>query len=237
MYKCIRNTVLVFNILFLLCGLGVLGIGVWIRIDMVQFDELLGKSMVPIAAYILIAAGGVVLLISLVGCLGALKENRVLLGLYFTFMLFIFMMEAAAAVLGSLFYDQAKPFMSTYVESAMMTKYGDPHYELVTKSVDKLQQQFKCCGFEEPQDWDNATAFTSATVPVSCCRNQNQPSCNTAYNSTNIYDEGCVDALSNWMTGNLIYLLCVAIAVALFQILGMVFSLCLIKQAGDDNYV
>lgn len=67
--------------LFQLCGLGVLGIGVWIRTDMVQFDELLGKSMVPIAAYILIAAGGVVLLISLVGCLGALKENRVLLGL------------------------------------------------------------------------------------------------------------------------------------------------------------
>ncbi|XP_052065093.1 CD151 antigen-like [Mytilus californianus] len=237
MYKCIRNTVLVFNILFLLCGLGVLGIGVWIRIDMVEFDELLGKSMVPIAAYVLIAAGGVVMLISLVGCLGALKGHRVLLGLYFIFMLFIFMMEGAAAVMGALFYDQAKPFMSTYVETAMMTKYGDPDYELVTKSVDTLHQKFKCCGFDEPEDWDNATSFTGATVPVSCCRNQNQPSCNTAYNSTNIYDQGCVDALSDWMTGNLIYLLGVAIAVALFQILGMVFSLCLIKQAGDDNYV
>ncbi|CAC5411503.1 CD151 [Mytilus coruscus] len=200
-----------------LCGLGVLGIGVWIRIDMVQFDELLGKSMVPIAAYVLIAAGGIVMLISLVGCLGALKEHRVLLGLYFTFMLFIFMMEGAAAVMGALFYDQAKPFLSTYVETAMMTKYGDPNYELVTKSVDKLQQEFECCGFDEPEDWDNATSFTGATVPVSCCRNQNQPSCNTAYNSTNIYDQGCVDALSDWMTGNLIYLLGVAIAVALFQ--------------------
>ena len=48
---------------------------------MVQFDALLGKSMVPIAAYVLIGAGGVVLLISLAGCVGALKENKCLLGL------------------------------------------------------------------------------------------------------------------------------------------------------------
>lgn len=61
--------------------MGILGIGIWVRVDMMQFDALLGTSMVPIAAYVLIAAGGVVMLISLAGCLGALKENKSLLGL------------------------------------------------------------------------------------------------------------------------------------------------------------
>lgn len=230
-----RISLLVFNFIFLLCGLGIIGIGIWIRIDMMQFDALLGHSIVPIAAYVLIAAGGVVLLISLAGCIGAWTRNKSLLALYFTFMLLIFLAESATAVLASLFYDQVKPFMSEYVETGMMKNYGDPNFELITKSVDIIQQKFKCCGFEKPEDWNNATAFVVAAVPVSCCRDQNLPSCNSNYNTTNIYDEGCVQALADWMNGNLIYLMAVAIAVALFQLIGMVFSVCLCKHARDDT--
>lgn len=245
MYNCIRNTVLVFNVFFLLCGMGILGIGIWVRLDMVQFDALLGTSMLPIAAYVLIAAGAVVLLISLAGCFGALMENRSLLGLYFSFMLLIFLMEAAAAVLGALFYDQVKPLLTTHVESAIINKYGDPNFKIVTQAVDVLQQQFGCCGFDNPRDWENSTFATSSAwenstapaVPISCCRDQNQPNCNREFNSTLNFDQGCIDSMASWMSEHLVYVLAVAIVVALTQLLGMIFAICLCKQVGEDDFV
>ena len=56
-----------------------LAIGIWTVLDKSEFEELLGTDLYVSAAYIFVATGVVVTLISLLGCMGAIKEIRCML--------------------------------------------------------------------------------------------------------------------------------------------------------------
>lgn len=64
-----------------MAGLGVLGMGIWVRTDKTQFDPLFGETLMPVAAYILSAVGGLVVFIALIGCYGAAEDSQRLLGI------------------------------------------------------------------------------------------------------------------------------------------------------------
>ena len=65
--------------LFQLCGIGVLGVGIYSRVQAKDYDSILGSGGITTAANIMIAAGFFVMLVGFVGCCGALKESRFLL--------------------------------------------------------------------------------------------------------------------------------------------------------------
>ena len=56
-----------------------LGVGIWTCVDHASMQELLGTNLYMSSAYILIATGVVVILISFFGFLGALKEIKCML--------------------------------------------------------------------------------------------------------------------------------------------------------------
>ena len=64
-----------------LAGLAILGIGVWTKVDAGQFDSFLGNSGYSLSAYMMMAAGAFVAIVGFLGCCGAIKESRCLLGL------------------------------------------------------------------------------------------------------------------------------------------------------------
>lgn len=64
-----------------LAGTAILGIGIWTEIDPGQFDAFLGNSGYALPAKILIAAGAFVMVVGFLGCCGAIKESRLLLGM------------------------------------------------------------------------------------------------------------------------------------------------------------
>ena len=64
-----------------LAGLAILGIGIWTKIDAGQFDSFLGDIGSSIPAYMMTAAGGFIAVVGFLGCCGAIKESRCLLGL------------------------------------------------------------------------------------------------------------------------------------------------------------
>lgn len=45
-----------------------------------KVSEVLGNELYVIAAYVLIASGALLVLISMCGCCGALRESRIMLG-------------------------------------------------------------------------------------------------------------------------------------------------------------
>ena len=49
-------------------GLAVSAVGLYVRVYSAEFDELIGSLLIPAATYICVAAGGVVALMSLLGC-------------------------------------------------------------------------------------------------------------------------------------------------------------------------
>lgn len=60
-------------------GIVVMAVGIWTCVDHAYMEQLLGTNLYMSAAYILIATGVVVILISFLGCLGAVKEIKCML--------------------------------------------------------------------------------------------------------------------------------------------------------------
>ncbi|KTG31401.1 hypothetical protein cypCar_00014599 [Cyprinus carpio] len=77
--------------------------------------------------YIIIAAGGLVMLVGFFGCYGAVRESQCLLGLFFTCLLVIFGAEVAAGVFGFFNKDQItgeiKEFYDKTANNATVNSY------------------------------------------------------------------------------------------------------------------
>lgn len=59
-----------------LAGIGILGVGIWIMVYKSDYQSLLDSDIYVIVPGLMIAAGVVVIIVGIVGCLGAAKENR-----------------------------------------------------------------------------------------------------------------------------------------------------------------
>lgn len=234
--SCVKYVVVIFNFLFLLCGIAVAAMGAYTIFNSEDLSALIGDSMLKKGAYLLLAAGGAVILISTVGCFGALTENKCLLVLYFVVLLMTFLVQAVAGIMGFVFYGQLETYLKSHVEETMNTKYGRKGFNLITLAVDKMQMEFECCGFNSPEDWKNATYFNSSSaVPISCCVDMTVNDCNKVINNSTMYTQGCFPKLLSWVQGNIDIVGGLGIGVALFQLLGLSFTFCLCLRAGKGS--
>lgn len=77
---CVASTIQV-------AGAAILGVGVWVKVDSASLlgivehveDEAPGLSQLANVGYLLIAVGGVLLVIGFLGCCGAIRESRCML--------------------------------------------------------------------------------------------------------------------------------------------------------------
>lgn len=67
------------NLVILLGGIVVFAVGAWALVDSNFMERLLGSDMFATSAATLMAAGCIVVFVSLLGCLGAFKEVKCLL--------------------------------------------------------------------------------------------------------------------------------------------------------------
>ncbi|XP_051752377.1 tetraspanin-2a [Ctenopharyngodon idella] len=120
--KCVKYLLFVFNFIFWLSGSLVLAVGLWLRFDP-DTVNLLAESGAPdhffVAVYILIGAGGVMMLVGFFGCFGAMRESQCLLGSFFACLLVIFGAEVAAGVFGFLNKEQIIQDVKIYYKDAM----------------------------------------------------------------------------------------------------------------------
>ncbi|KAL0978768.1 hypothetical protein UPYG_G00174930 [Umbra pygmaea] len=107
--KCVKYLLFIFNFIFWLSGSLVLSVGLWLRFEP-ETLQLLNRDDAPdtffIAVYILIAAGGIMMLVGFFGCCGALKESQCLLASFFACLIVIFGAEVAAGVFGFMNKDK-----------------------------------------------------------------------------------------------------------------------------------
>ncbi|XP_020859342.1 leukocyte antigen CD37 [Phascolarctos cinereus] len=159
----------VFNIFFFVLGSLVLCFGLWILIDKNSFASYLGLSFIPLKiwSYVLATSGVLTGLLSLLGCLGALKEIRCLLGLYFSFLLVLFTTQITIGVLiytqHSLLERKVKDIVLDIIEN--YHKYPDAYS--TAENWDFVQFQLRCCGWTSPQDWLLASSLRSnGSAPI-----------------------------------------------------------------------
>ncbi|NXC57146.1 CD151 protein, partial [Aleadryas rufinucha] len=238
---CLKYLLFIFNFFFWLAGGAVMAVGTWTLAEKSDYISLLSSSTYSATAYILVVAGVVVMVTGILGCCATFKERRNLLRVYFILLLCIFLLEIIAGILAYIYYQQLSLELKQNLKNTMTQKYRREGEESVTSAVDKLQQEFKCCGSNNYSDWADSLWIKSPEasgrkVPDSCCKTITDL-CGRRDHPSNIYKEsGCITKLENFIQEHLKIIGAVGISIACVQIFGMIFTCCLYKSLKSEPY-
>ncbi|XP_074533410.1 CD151 antigen isoform X2 [Halichoeres trimaculatus] len=238
---CLKYLLFLFNILFWLAGGAVLAVGVWTLVEKSDYISLLNSSLYSASAYILIAAGAIVIVTGIIGCCATLKEMKSLLIVYLILLLCIFLLEIIAGVLAYIKYQELDEDLKQNLQMTMQQRYRQPGEDSVTEAVDKLQQEFKCCGSNSSSDWTGSVYIqdedNERLIPDSCCKTPSDH-CGRRDHPSNIYkvEGGCIMKLEEFILSQLYILGAVGIGIAFLQLVGMMFTCCLYRSLKEDPY-
>ncbi|XP_005366869.2 leukocyte antigen CD37 isoform X1 [Microtus ochrogaster] len=249
----IKYFLFVFNLFFFVLGSLFFCFGIWVLIDKTSFAFFMGLSFMPLQTWakVLAVSGVLTMTLALLGCLGALKELRCLLGLYFGMLLLLF---ATQITIGILIYTQRTRLERRVQELVLQTiqgygaNLGDTAAE---ENWDYTQFQLRCCGWHSPRDWISARMLKGnesegPLVPCSCYNS-------TATNDSSSYDkllsqhmgtadlctlpakapyyrEGCAQSLRKWLHNNLISIVAICLGAGLLELSFMTLSIFLCRN-------
>jgi len=268
---CISNLVkyLLFttNFLIFVLGVAVFGCGIWVLVDKPSFLNLFDEAanLVPgsdnfditlytSAAYILLVVAALVVIISFFGCCGAIKENKCMLGTYFTLILAMFIVMVVGAVLG--YSGNLDDIIKNPLTEAL-NKYDDQPKQSETGLIaykaawNEVQSELKCCGVNNVDDWrSNSEDFNFPTTynkPEGCCKwkrdgteittDSDVGACRESSEVPNVANgdynfEGCYTKIENEITKNQDIVVGVAIAVVVIMFLNMLFAFAMCTMVG-----
>lgn len=202
--KCVKYLLFVFNFIFWLSGLLVLAVGLWLRFDPETVKLLAGDGAPDtffIAVYILLGAGGLMMIVGFFGCFGAVRESQCLLASFFACLLIIFGAEIAAGVFGFINKDQIVEEVHKFYSSSI----SDPSITNSTAIALLYYKTLNCCGGSDSE----ASKATCAEI------------------STETDTPDCFTAITEFFNEKLHIIGYIGIGIAGVMIIGMVFSMVL----------
>lgn len=218
-----KYLVFLFNFLFWICGCALIGLGIYVLVQM-HNPQVFKNSATSSAPIVIIVVGVIIFFISFFGCCGAVKENYCMVTTFAVLLGLIFLVEIAAAIAGYVYRNQLQTAFTETITDGLK-KYNTSTE--ITKGIDELQRDFKCCGANNYTDWKNYDPFKGTDqVPDSCCK---VPAPGCGKNITQINQEGCVSKIESLIKTNIGIVAGVALGIAFFEILGIVFACCLMK--------
>ncbi|XP_034477256.1 protein late bloomer [Drosophila innubila] len=124
--------------------------------------------------------GGFILLISIFGCFGAIRESYRMLWTYVTLLLVLIVLIVVFMLFNT--RDTFKHYAMQMVEDQWQQELIKPG------SMDHIQKTYTCCGRYGADDYFSI-AHRNDTVPLSCCRG------NHCVNPLHVYNEGCLSSV------------------------------------------
>lgn len=247
-FSCVKWLLTVFNVIFLICGLAVCSIAIWMFVSPSMAHEVIGRNLTPIIAYVLLSCGSVIVLISFCGCAGAGLENRCLLCLFFTVLCGIFVACLVTSILVSIFRKDLSNLTSNRLSTNLKANYGDPQSQALTDFWDFVQSNFSCCGVGNTASPSSIYQYTPwyqtakpSKVPISCCNKSptgifvNLNLCQMG-NKIGMFNDGCIPAITKILMDKYLILLGIIIALAVVLILGMALSLAHLRNIINIRY-
>ncbi|XP_025829460.1 CD151 antigen isoform X2 [Agrilus planipennis] len=222
----LKQALHIFNVIFLLAGLGVLGVAIWTISDKYQYVTLLTTVTYEVLIYFLLFAGALVLLIAVIGCCAISKENRPMLICYIFALILIFLLEAMVGLMSYVYDEQLETELEMNLNNTFLTTYSID--ETKTKAIDFLQMEFHCCGAVSFDDWKYSRWRTENLsgknlVPDSCCKTI-LPECGKRDHPSNINYSGCLTKMAHHMKYHLFVLCAVGLGICVVQIIGIILS-------------
>ncbi|XP_062827513.1 tetraspanin-16 isoform X2 [Anolis carolinensis] len=175
-FSFLKMMMFVFNGVIFIGGVGLLGIGIWVKMDSTSFVKVLRAASPHLmqlinVGYLCIAVGIFLLLMGFMGCWGSVKESKCLLLMFFVLTLILFIAEVAGAVVVLAFSSVADVFVE-YLEKWAITflkkDYG--RQTDLTEIWNTTMEQMKCCGFNNYTDFSDSYFYqTYNKYPSPCC--------------------------------------------------------------------
>lgn len=227
--KFMKYSLFIINLILFILGLAVCGLGSYALIDnAASIQQIIGTNLYVPSAIVLVVFGGITAIVSFLGCCGAIKEVKCLLGLFFVIMLLLTIVVALASVFGFMVHGQLGGELKNFMKDSMK-EY--PSKSPIRAAWDEIQQELKCCGVDEPNDWESelignfSHAAGSEHFPASCCVTGTSD-CNIKYPPQlgSYYDKGCYDNILDIVKKHSKTLAAVGISIVLFIFLSMIFS-------------
>ncbi|XP_078286509.1 leukocyte antigen CD37-like [Rhinoraja longicauda] len=245
----------VFNLFFFFLGGVMLGFGLWILFDKTSFIAVLETAAVPLRlwSYLFSGLGTFTMMMGFLGCIGALKEVKCMLGIYFTLLV---LLMASQITIGVLVYTQRKMIekkLSLVVKELIETySHDDEYLSNHEDSWDYIQIEFSCCGWNSSMEWmknphvgRNLSGALPFSYPCSCYNSfagspiqlnaTNEVGfCSAPFNPLTRNLEGCRKMVSQWMKQNIVSIMATCISVNVVELLGMALSMLLCRNIAPD---
>uniref|UniRef100_A0A803VJD4 Tetraspanin-15 n=1 Tax=Ficedula albicollis TaxID=59894 RepID=A0A803VJD4_FICAL len=241
-YYGVKFALSAYATLFSMLGLLILGVGIYAEAERQRHRTLEGIFLAP--AVLLLLLGITVFLVSFVGMLGSLRDNRTLLRTFFWVLLLIFLTELLLILMEIIFESKMNEVFHSNIQEGIRHYYDDLDFKNI---LDFVQEKFSCCGGDEFRDWEvnqyhacNGSGALACGVPHSCCvRGAPGGVVNTlcGYRALDkqrleligtIHVRGCIHAVGLWLKDNFQATLAIVCSLLLPQILhSKIFLLCM----------
>ncbi|KHN70824.1 CD9 antigen, partial [Toxocara canis] len=222
--KCIKYTFFFFNFLFFVFGGTVCGLALLVRFDNAiqkRLGDLLLQSNMHtveindlyLALYIIASLGLVLFVLGFFGCCGAFCEQLCVIGLYFTVVAILFVVELAGAIYLLVNKENIKnSFINTFRTTIVGNYYKNQY---IRQQLDLLQSEAHCCG---------ATGCTNYQSPP--------PSCGCVFSPQHPQGNviGCAVKIVDIFENNIVIIIVVAAAIFIVELIALIFS-CIICSA------
>lgn len=234
--KCLKYMLFAFNFIIWVCGIAVLGVGIYSRIKVGKWDSILDDSTIPSAANLFIAAGCFVMIIGFIGCCGAWRESKCLLICYAIALILIFVLEIAAGIYAYVKRDDVEASLKNGLTKAVTTTYLGSDVaadKAVVEAVDWFQETVECCGANSKDDWLNSKWVNNTQVtdgrkyPDSCCVKFSDGCAKVP--GTAFFDKGCYEQGKAFVKDHMLEIGGVGIGIAFIQLIGIIFAILLCR--------
>lgn len=218
-----------------------IGVGSWAHDEKQEYSDLDSLAFDP--SVLLIILGCLVFVITFCGCVGALRENKLLLKVFMGTLTALFILELITGFVAFFFVDKTQSKVKDATYNVIIRYRDDPDLQ---NAIDGIQQGLKCCGGYSYHDWElnkhfncSANTVQACGVPFSCCRkDQINTHCGFSVRkekleteaSSVIYTTGCIDKLANWINDHLHIVGALAFGFAVVQLLGILGAFNMIRD-------
>ncbi|XP_078671336.1 23 kDa integral membrane protein-like [Branchiostoma floridae x Branchiostoma belcheri] len=229
--NCSKVLLFIFNVWFFLAGLGMLGVGVWGLVDpSLRNLVLLDLGYFNSVAIMSTVAGSLILIVSFLGCCGAVKENKCMLITFAVCQFIIFGLMLSAGIVGLVYkdrvVDELSSVMGTVVDGS--ENFEDRSSEFQT-SMKNLQTIFKCCGYSSYNNWQNPGSVTSCD-----CSGETDTAtyCDA---TTPAYYRSCESQFTSYLSWGVQTAAIVVMCLSSIPLIGFFMTLCLVKGIGEND--
>ncbi|ESN96562.1 hypothetical protein HELRODRAFT_185090 [Helobdella robusta] len=153
------------------------------------------------AAIFLLAVGCFIVLVALFGLCGAIAKNSCLLIVFCIFMSISLVLSIIVLIIGFALPGAAIEAASQAFNESMNNYSKD---NVTKNSIDILQLNAQCCGYNGVGDWELNSDFKDGKLPMSCCSNSTFTATECSKTSVNKYhSKGCKEVIEVLLKGML----------------------------------